>query len=178
MKNTKIVTERLIIIPLNHSQLIKYIELNHVLESELQLFPSPRSISAALKEAIEVTLLPQIADPTKNYLYATLWTIISISKQKMVGDICFTGEPNMDGQIEIGYGTHEVFRNQGLMTEAVGGMIQWAKKQDILQSIFAATEKNNAASSTILERNHFIKKAEHESQYHWILDLNPTILKS
>jgi hypothetical protein len=32
----------------------------------------------------------------------------------MVGDICFVGEPNTEGEVEIGYGTYENFRKEVL----------------------------------------------------------------
>ena len=96
-------TKRLIIQPLTHDQLLKYIKSDHSLEKELNINETSRTISAELKEAFEQTILPNVADKSKDYLYNTLWTIISKSEKKMVGDICIVGEPNSDGEIEIGY---------------------------------------------------------------------------
>ena len=42
-------------------------------------------------------------------------------KTKWLGDLCFMGEPNAEGEVEIGYGTYQEFRKRGFMTEAVGG---------------------------------------------------------
>jgi RimJ/RimL family protein N-acetyltransferase len=89
----------------------------------------------------------------------------------MVGDLCFVGEPNADGEIEIGYGTYEDYRQRGFMTEAVGGMIGWAKKQPHIRSIIASTEKNNRASSSVLEKNGFIQSGESDTLLHWRLQL-------
>ena len=122
-------TKRLILHPLTYLQLLKYIRVDSSLETELNLNKTARTISAELKEALEQTILPDVANENKNYLYSTLWTAISKEANKMVGDLCFVGEPNDAGEIEIGYGTYEEFRKNGFMTEAVGGMIQWAKKQ-------------------------------------------------
>jgi len=55
----------------------------------------------------------------------------------MVGDLCFMGAPNADGEIEIGYGTYQIFAGFGFMTEAVGGMISWVKKQSEIRVIIA-----------------------------------------
>lgn len=63
-----------------------------------------------LKEALEQTILPNVADHTKNYLYSTLWTAISKAENKMIGDLCIVGEPNAAGEIEIGYGTYVEFQ--------------------------------------------------------------------
>jgi [ribosomal protein S5]-alanine N-acetyltransferase len=117
-------SERIILIPLTYSQLEKYIRNDNSLEEELNLNPTSRTISPELKEALENTILPNVADINKNYLYSTLWTIISKPDNKMVGDICIIGEPNTYGEIEIGYGTYEEFQGKGFMTEAVGCILK------------------------------------------------------
>ena len=164
-------TERLILKPLTSDQLVKYIKADNSLETELNLNQTSRTISPELKEAFEQTILPNVADTTKDYLYSTLWTAISKDANKMVGDICIVGEPNSDGEIEIGYGTYEEFRKKGFMTEAVGGMINWAKSQPKIFSIIASTEKENIASFTILLKNNFIKIGETETLFNWKLEI-------
>jgi RimJ/RimL family protein N-acetyltransferase len=162
-------TERLILKPLTHEQLIKYIRLDNSLETELNLNETSRTISPELKDALEHTILPNMADPSKNYLFSTLWTVISTEENKMVGDICFVGEPNTEGEVEIGYGTYKEFRKRGFMTEAVAGIIKWAEKQPNIRSIIASTDKSNIDSYSILERNNFIKSGETETLYNWRL---------
>ena len=165
-------TERLIIKPLTYNQLEKYIRNDNSLEQELNLNETSRSISPELKEALEHTILPNVADTTKNYLYSTLWTLISKHDNKMVGDLCFTGTPNIDGEIEIGYGIYDIFEGKGFMTEAVEGMILWAEKQPEVYAIIADTEKNNTASFRVLEKNGFLKTGETGTLFHWKLKLN------
>ena len=162
-------TKRLILKPLTHEQLIKYIRLDNSLETELNLNESSRTISPELKEALIQTILPNVADISKNYLFSTLWTVILKGENKMVGDLCFVGEPDTEGEVEIGYGTYEEFRKRGFMTEAVSGIIKWAEKQPNIRSIIASTEKSNIDSFSILERNNFIKSGETETIYNWRL---------
>jgi ribosomal-protein-alanine N-acetyltransferase len=164
-------TERLILRPLTHEQLVKYIRLNNSLEMELNLNESSRTISPELKEALDQTILPNVVDTTKNFLFHTLWTVISKEENKMVGDLCFVGEPNDEGEVEIGYGTYEEFRKRGFMTEAVGGIIKWTEKQPNIRSIIASTEKSNIDSSSILDRNNFLKSGETETLYNWRLKI-------
>ena len=162
-------TERLILKPLTHKQLIKYVRSDNSLEKELNLNPTSRTISLELKEALEKTLIPNVADTSKNYLYSTLWTAISKFDNKMVGDICIVGEPNADGEIEIGYGTYPEFQGRGFMTEAVGGIIKWTKSEPKVLSIIASTEKENIASGKILKKNNFVKIGETEKMFNWKL---------
>lgn len=164
-------TERLILTPLTCDQLIKYSKADNSLENELNLNETSRTISAELKEALEKTILPNVADTTKDYLYSTLWTVISKQANKMVGDICFFGEPNSEGEIEIGYGTYNEFQKKGFMTEAVGGIINWAKSQPKIFSILASTEKENIGSFTILLKNNFLKIGETETLFNWKLQI-------
>lgn len=164
-------TERLILKPLTYEQLIKYTKCDNSLEEELNLHPTARTLSPELKEAFEQTILPNVADKTRNYLYATLWTAISKAENKMVGDLCIVGEPNAHGEIEIGYGTYDAFQNRGFMTEIVRGMIEWAKTQPQVKSIIASTEKTNGASFKVLENNHFIRIGETETLLNWKLEL-------
>ncbi len=153
----KIETNRLTIIPLTYDQLVKYIQGDNALEDDLNLNPTSRSISPELKEALEQTILPAVADSNKNYLFSTLWTMILKSENKMVGDLCFVGEPSDNGEIEIGYGSYESFRGKGFMTEAVGGLTAWAKNQTGVKSIIASTDKSNIASSLVLVKTALLK---------------------
>lgn len=164
-------TERLILQPLTYEQLIKYTRLDKSLETELNLNTTSRTISAELKEALEQTILPNVADTNKNYLFSTLWTIISKADNKMVGDLCFVGEPDADGKIEIGYGTYEEFRKRGFMTEAVRAMIEWAKNQPGLKTIIASTDKTNVDSFSVLQKNSFTKSGETATLYNWQLKI-------
>ena len=132
-------TERLILKPLNHSQLEKYIKLDGSLEKDLKTTLAKREISDDLMEALELSILPNVANPLKNHLFFTLWTLIWKEKNCLVGDLCFVGEPNELGEVEIGYGTYENFRNMGFMSEAVSGIINWFKPY--LNAVLASTEK-------------------------------------
>jgi predicted acetyltransferase len=162
----------LILKPLTYNQLIKYIRADNSLEHELGLSPVQRNIPAELKEALEKNILPGVADTSKNYLFYTLWTIISKKENKLVGDICFYGEPDTNGEVEIGYGTYNNFQGKGYMTEAVKGIISWVRMQPGIIKIRASTDKDNIASWRVLEKNGFIKVAEKDDLLVWKLDVS------
>lgn len=168
-------TKRIILRPLTYEQLKKYTKCDNSLEEELNLNKTSRTISPELFEAFENTILPNVADKNRNYLYSTLWTAISKAENKMVGDLCIVGEPNADGEIEIGYGTYEEFQGQGFMTEIVGGIIEWATSQPLVKSIIASTEKTNTASFKVLQKNKFIKTGETETLLNWKLVLDKNV---
>jgi [ribosomal protein S5]-alanine N-acetyltransferase len=164
-------TERLKIFPLTHEQLLLYIENDHKLDISLGLNPSKRTISTDLKEAMEETILPNVADKSKNYLFNSLWTIILKSENVMVGDYCFFGEPKEDGTVEMGYGTYDAYQGNGYMSEAISAAIQWVLSQENVKTVLADTEKANIASYKILEKNGFVKYTETETLLRWQLEV-------
>ncbi|AEE54021.1 GNAT family N-acetyltransferase [Haliscomenobacter hydrossis] len=164
-------TYRLKIQPLTYAQLQKYVQNDQSLEKELNLKDSSRNISPELVEALEQTILPNVADGSKNYLYSTLWTVISKADRQMVADLCFVGEPDANGQIELGFGTYERHEGQGYMTEAVAGMIKWAKEQPAVKSIYAETAPDNFASMSVLKKNGFVQLNKKAALCSWKLVL-------
>jgi ribosomal-protein-alanine N-acetyltransferase len=160
-------TKRLILKPLTYQQMLKYIKNDHSLEDELTLNSSSMELSPLLKEALEQSILPSLQDKNKNYLFSTLWTIIDKVENRSVADVCFQGEPNEQGEIEIGYGTYQQHQGKGYMTEAVQGMISWAAKQDKVKAVIASTDKTNVGSYIILEKNGFRKVSESKEQFNW-----------
>lgn len=164
-------TERLILKPLTYEQLLKYIKADNSLEAELNLTKTHRIIQPDLLEALEESILPRVQNEKMDFHFSTLWTLILKEKNLMVGDLCFMGEPNADGEIEIGYGTYSEFQRKGYMSEAVGGIITWAAKQPKVLSVLASTEKVNVASYNVLLKNNFIKIDEDGTLFFWKLKL-------
>ncbi|HBZ67676.1 MAG TPA: N-acetyltransferase [Bacteroidales bacterium] len=165
-------TLRLIILPLNYSQLIKYLSCDGSLEEELKLNRSQGSISPDLSDALTLNILPAMEAPGTNDLYYTLWTIIDKRKKIMVGDLCFMGPPTPEGEIVLGYGTYENYRNQGYMFEAIGAITNWALSQEAITTVLAETEPANSASWHLLQKNGF-KKVETPGEFLlWRYDKN------
>ena len=167
MKPVELETQHLKLLPLSLSQLQKYLQNNGSLETELGVYLAERTISNELKEALEKTIIPGVADPKRNYLFTTLWTIVNKQGNRLVGDLCFYGEPDAEGSVEIGYGTYEAYRNQGIMTEAVAAMIEWAASFPGVTAIKASTDADNPASWSVLLKNGFSKNGESESILFW-----------
>lgn len=139
--------------------------------TDLDLLHVSPLLPPELVEALEESLLALAADETKNYLYGTLWTIILKPERKVVGDLCLQGGPNAAGEIEIGYGTYDSFHNQGFMSEALGGLVQWARTCPDLQTMVAFTLKSNIPSGRILEKNGFVQCGETETMFAWRIEL-------
>jgi len=149
-------TDRLIIIPLNYEQLDLYLQANGRLEKLLHLTDNGRTIAPDVKEMVAAFTLPKIKKAgAENYLFFTFWIVVEKQTRTIVAELGFKGEPNEKGEIEIGYGTMPAQRGKGFMTEAVGGMIDWAKNQPGIKYILAEIDEKNIASIKIIKKNNF-----------------------
>jgi len=74
----------------------------------------------------------------------------------LCGSIGFKGPPDKGGIVEIGYSLLPEFEGQGLATEMVAGIVQWAKQQPQVKRIEAETSIGNEASIRVLEKNKFL----------------------
>jgi hypothetical protein len=150
-------TERLLIKPLTAKELNLVVNSPVNFAKGLGVIPSYTLIDKETKEAIVNDLLPNVDNPSKDYLFYTMWTIIWKEEKAIVGAICFHGEPDENGKVEIGYGTDIKYRNNCFMTEAIAGVIHWIQKNKNVKAIMAETDKSNFASVKVLEKNNFKK---------------------
>lgn len=148
-------TKRLLIKPLTAEELKQHIDSPYDFAKELGLIPSQSLIANETKEAILNDLLPNITDTTKDSDFYTMWILIEKSKKAIIGGICFHGEPNENGEVEIGYGTDLEYRNNGYMTESISGLIHWIRENKDVRAITAETENTNISSIKLLEKNDF-----------------------
>lgn len=115
----------------------------------------------ATAEAIQKDLLPCLIK--SNSPFHTIWIIVEQATNTIVGSFCFHGEP-CEGKVEIGYGINSTSRNQGFMTEALGGIIRWAATQTKIKRIIAETEIKNPPSIKVLQKAGFTRcKTEQSS---------------
>ena len=92
-------------------------------------------------------------------LWAIPWEMILKKDQTPIGDLCFKGAPQK-GTVELGYGIDKAYEGQGLTTEAVGAMLDWAFAQTGVYAVEAETAPGNTASQKILEHHSFVPHGE------------------
>ncbi len=148
-------TKRLLIKPLTAEELKKHVDSPDDFAASLGLAPSQSLVDNEAREAIINDLLPNIVDNKKDSDFYTMWIVIEKSKKAIIGGICFHGEPNEFGNVEIGYGTDLDYRNKGYMTETISGLIKWVKMNKNVKSITAVSDNSNISSIKVLEKNNF-----------------------
>lgn len=156
----EIETKRLKVKALTADELKQHTQSPDDFANKLGLRPSSSLIDDQTREAILNDLLPNVDNPAKDYLFYTMWLIVHKRQKAIIGGLCFHGEPDENGEVEIGYGIDNIYHNQGFMYEALIGLIEWLKNIPKVKLIKAETECSNAASVRVLEKAGFEKIKE------------------
>lgn len=162
-------TTRLKIVPLTVEQFHLLLCDINKMEQELDLIPSNELLDKHTQQAMEGLYKEAVKHP-QSYIWYTNWQIILKSENKAIGSACFTGEPDKNGQVEIGYGINKDYRNCGYMTEAAEAMCAWAFKQENVKSIIAETEPDNYASHKVLQKCKMEKYLESNNSFWWKIE--------
>lgn len=160
---TVVETERLLVRPLPYDELIRHIKSPALFAEEIGLQPSSALMDEETQEAILNDLLPHLCNEEKNPLFYTMWIIIEKSCKSIIGGICFHGEPDENGEAEIGYGIDLEYQNKGYMTELIPAFLKWISTNNTIKSIKAETENTNYASLRVLQKTGFQMISQDES---------------
>lgn len=86
----------------------------------------------------------------------TNWLVILVETGQVIGDCGWKGGPDAAGQVEIGYGLAAPVRGQGLGTEMVRALRDWAANEPGVQQVLAEALQDNAPSRRSLEAAGFV----------------------
>lgn len=158
-------TSRLTILPLTNQHLRVWHQSGRKdLEKRLDLQHNHWEMELFYEQETQLALhdywIPQTAKFPLDYYWYTNWEIILNSSSCSVGGIGFAGLPDDQGTTEIGYALDQKFRGQGIATEAVKALSEWAFQDTGLKIIRAETPVDNVGSQRVLEKNHFQKTGE------------------
>lgn len=98
-----------------------------------------------------------IAKISKGILHneSIMWAITIKSTSKLIGTVCLWNFSSDKKMAELGYELHPDFQRQGLMTETIRKVIDYAFKELTIELIEAFTNRNNAPSIKLLSKNGF-----------------------
>ncbi len=86
------------------------------------------------------------------------WIITKKNGNEIVGSIGFIGNPDENGNTEIGFGIIPDKRRRGYCLESATAMIKWTFSQKNVSCIKAQCEEGNLASKSAMEKIGFLKK--------------------
>ncbi|MBX3053701.1 MAG: GNAT family N-acetyltransferase [Caldilineaceae bacterium] len=148
-------TERLRLIPLSLAQM--QWQLNDFAQLERSL--GAQVTGAVLEKELHSTVARSIAymkQESEDAVWNTFWAAVLKDENIFVGGIGFKGPPNNAGEVEIGYGIEQPYRNRGLATEMVNGLLGWAFAQPGVGSVIAETNYTNTLSARVLQKAGFL----------------------
>lgn len=168
-----LVTERLRLIPLNLNQLHILVQDRTLLEKSFNLKPFGLQLNDTngLLEEFQLTLqtyvIPRVTEYEEHYRWYTHWYVIHRIDNQGVAGIGVAGLPNEQGEVMIGYFTDARYEGQGIMTEALHGLLNWIFENPDVQSVIADTLVNGIASQRVLQKNGFVQDGTTDEGLRW-----------
>lgn len=153
-----ILTERLRLLPLSLAHLELLQNSRSELEKALNLVNSNMQIEESILETLDKTIefwIEKVAADPINYPWHSSWEIIHQKENRSIGMMGLSGIPNENGETVIGYSIDLRYHNQGFMTEALTGLINWAAQHPRLKRMIAETSQDNYSSHRVLIKNGF-----------------------
>jgi len=85
------------------------------------------------------------------------WVYVSPILNRLMGVGGFKGAPDTDGIVEIEYSMLISFREQGLATEGVTALLDWAYSHEAVKLVTANSHSDRKASHRVLEKAGFVE---------------------
>ncbi|MCR3761207.1 GNAT family N-acetyltransferase [Clostridium felsineum] len=124
------------------------------------------------KVAISKKINKMLKVSTAVHNWYTYWLIIDNITKMGIGFIGFKGTPNDSGYVEVGYNIACTYRKQGIMTEALSLLSNWALKNPNLKGITACKVlKTNTGSNRVLKNCNFKLTNSTEEFNYYLLKL-------
>jgi len=121
-------------------------------------WPPVADEASRLPDALDILIRDPDQRGWRDWVFLMGWTPGGLDRA--VGTGGFFGPPDRDGVIEIAYAMAASFREQGLATEAVSGLLSWAFSHDAVKRVVAHTEPHLTASRRVLEKTGFTETGE------------------
>jgi [ribosomal protein S5]-alanine N-acetyltransferase len=145
-----IVTDRLIIIPMTYSMVCSVLNGNN---KEYENLGVNLNGKWPLQDTFDI--LHFIKDKMKKNDEVNgfdIWMIVRKEGMTVIGDAGFKGEPNENGEIEIGFGLIGDEQQKGYGYEVVSSLIKWASQKNKVKVIKADCLIDNIGSSKLLKK--------------------------
>jgi ribosomal-protein-alanine N-acetyltransferase len=120
-------------------------------------------------------ILPIICKEFEKYIVPTgfeIWMIVNRDNMQVIGDIGFKGQPNNEGEVEIGYGLITEEQGKGYGYEALEAMVKWAFYQDKVKVVKADCLIDNYPSIRILQKVGMKEVSSDKELIYWELHNN------
>lgn len=165
MKPDKLYTKRLILIQISYKMAQVVL---HGDRKEIEGLGFKTNGKWPREDTLDILHLVQdkLKDNDNNIGYY-IWMIVKKDDMSIIGDAGFKGEPDENGEIEIGYGLIEEERRKGYGSEAVTKLISWAFSQNGVQAVKAECLINNIGSVMVLQKCGMSEIKKDDEMIYW-----------
>ena len=112
----------------------------------------PASLPDDLEHFLDYRIADLTADPTIQPWLGRAIVLDDSAGRRIIGSVGFHSPPDGDGRVEVGYRVEPAHRRQGVASEVVRALFDWAHREYGVTRFRAATAPDNVASQAILAR--------------------------
>ncbi len=112
----------------------------------------PAHMPDDLEHFLEFRIADLSADPTVQPWLGRAIVLDAGGRRRIIGSVGFHSPPDDKGQVEIGYRVDPDLRRQGVASEVVQALFDWACREHGVTRFRAATSPDNVASQGVLRR--------------------------
>ncbi len=125
----------------------------------------PPNMSEDLEHFLEYRIADLSADPTAQAWLGRAIVLADRDGRRVIGSIGFHSPPDDSGQVEVGYRVEPAYRRQGVATEVVRALFEWAWREHGITRFRASTTPDNLASQAVLAQFGFIHVGTQMDEY-------------
>ncbi|MFB1051456.1 GNAT family N-acetyltransferase [Paraliobacillus sp. JSM ZJ581] len=117
-------------------------------------------------------LLPYKIERFSQYPEEDEWEGIIVHKADnvIIGDMGFKGDPDENGEMDLGYSILPKYQGNGFATEMAVAMVQWGLNQPHVKRITASCSNENQASKRVLEKAGFKQINKKDNEIYWAIE--------
>jgi [ribosomal protein S5]-alanine N-acetyltransferase len=112
----------------------------------------PTHMPDDLEQFLEFRIADLSADPSAQPWLGRAIILDDREGRRVIGSVGFHSPPDETGQVEVGYRVEPEHRRQGVATEVVGALFEWAWREHGVTRFRASTAPDNLPSQAVLAR--------------------------
>jgi ribosomal-protein-alanine N-acetyltransferase len=125
----------------------------------------PTNLPVDLEHFLQFRIADLSADPSAQPWLGRAIVVDDAEGRRVIGSVGFHTPPDETGRVEIGYRVEPDYRRQGVATEVVGALLEWAWRQHGITRFRASTAPDNLASQAVLARYGFVQTDTQIDEY-------------
>lgn len=164
----RLITSNLYIKPLNLYELETLITgLQSNKDPEFAILPN-RYRNPLFRDCLMNDIRNSINKNPNEYLFHTIWLIIHKDNKHVAGHIFFSGNPGLNGEVELYTEIFEEEKEYNYLKESLEAILSWAASINKIKLIRTVAPVNDTEIRGIMTETGFEKTAKYHHHENWI----------